>query len=96
MNRTPVDSSNVHSIGHDATGLEVQFHSKGCALRSRSGDGVDQTCNCAGGDVYHHADIQADLHAELMAAPSVGAHYNKHVRNAKNAKGELLYPAVKR
>lgn len=82
MTRTPVDSSNVHSIGHDATGMEVQFHRTGCSRMSKppKGETIQAGCNCIGGQVYHYPGFPAEDHAALMAAPSIGSHFMKHVR----------------
>lgn len=101
MNRTPVDSSNVHSHGHDETGLEVQFHADDCARRRSIGKGerygTAGVCNCKGGDVFHYAGFPAEKYAELAAAPSFGSHFMKHVRGAKHPEtGQPLYPHVKR
>lgn len=93
MNRERVNSSNIHSIGHDETGLEVQFHAKACAKR------IDQVpelaeCNCPGGGVYHYPTVTADEHALLMAADSIGSHFMEHIRNAKDDKGKPKHPAT--
>lgn len=101
MTRTPVDSSNIREIGHDATGLEVQFHDTDC-LRRRSrggmgGYGHPGVCSCQGGDVFHYPGVPAELHQQLMASQSVGSHFMKNVRGAAHPQtGELLYPGVKR
>lgn len=34
------------------------------------------------GGEYEYADVPAEAHQALMAAPSVGSHFHKHVRNA--------------
>lgn len=99
MTRTPVDSSNIHSMGWDETGQEVQFHAKECARRRSVGKGEAYghpgVCDCKGGDVYHHAGVPAELHSMTMSAPSVGSFYMRYVRGAKNGAGELKYPVVK-
>lgn len=93
MIRTPVDSSNLHSIGHDETGLEVQFHATNCAKRqSKLVDGPD--CDCRGGGIYHYPTVSAQEHQDLMAAESVGSHFMKHIRNAKNAEGKPKHAAT--
>jgi hypothetical protein len=91
MNRTPVDSSNIHSVGHDETGLEVQFHAKDCAAR-----GSVNKCTCKGGDCYHYAGVPAEIHRAMMADRSIGSHFTTQVKNAKDAYGILKYPATKR
>jgi hypothetical protein len=62
MNRTPVDSSNHHSVGHDETGLEVQFHRTGCARTCKppKGETIQAGCNCVGGDVWHYPGVKRD------------------------------------
>lgn len=95
MTRTPVDSSNIHSVGHDATGLEVQFHRTGCAKRqTKKGDDAD--CNCSGGECYHYAGVPAEVHEAMLKAPSVASYFHSQVKSAKNSEGGLKYPAVKR
>ncbi len=32
------------------------------------------------GGVYDHADVPPAQHAAILAAPSVGKHYNRHIR----------------
>jgi hypothetical protein len=102
MNRAKVESSSIHSIGHDATGLEVQFHAKGCAAATWKPDAATQKmkagiCNCAGGDVYHYPGVGADLHEYLMLAPSIGGAFATKVKGAKHPDtGKPLYPHVKR
>ncbi len=32
------------------------------------------------GRVYEYADVPAEEHANLLAAPSVGGHFSKHIR----------------
>lgn len=92
MNRTAVDSSNLHSIGHDETGLEVQFHAIDCAARA-----TVNKCTCKGGTVYHYAGVPAELHQQMMAARSVGSHFTTQVKNAKHPETKaLLYPVAKR
>lgn len=82
MNRETIDSSNVHSIGHDETGLEVQFHRTGCArtVKPPKGETIQAGCNCEGGAVYHYPGFPPEGHAALMAAPSAGSHFMKFVR----------------
>lgn len=100
MNRTPVDSSNLHSVGHDETGLEVQYHSRDCARRRSfpDGDGGSRPgkCDCEGGEVWRYPGVPAELHQKMIAAPSVGSHFTTQIKNAKDAYGFLKYPGVKR
>ena len=98
MNRTPVDSSNIHSIGHDETGLEVQFHRTGCSRMSKppKGETIQAGCNCIGGDVWHYPGVPADLHGEIVKSESPGAAFHKRVKSAKHALGGLQFPGIKR
>lgn len=61
MQRSPVQSSNIVSVGHDPNSntLEVEFK---------------------GGSVYTYHDVDADKHAALMAAESVGSHFHQHIK----------------
>lgn len=67
MIRTPVESSNIASIGYDPASrvLEVQFKSGGKP-----------------GSIYRYADVPADEHAALMAAESPGSHFSSNIRGA--------------
>lgn len=95
MTRTSVDGSNIHSMGWDETGQEVQFHAPGCAKRqTKKGDDAD--CNCSGGNIYHFAGVPATVHQAMLASRSVGSHFTTQVKNAKDAYGILKYPATKR
>ena len=96
MTRTPVDSSNIRSIGHGETGLEVQFHRKGCSRMSRppKGETLRAGCNCIGGDIWHYRGVPAETHQRVMASPSIGAAFHAHVKAAKTAHGGLRYPGT--
>lgn len=61
MERTPVDSSAIASVGYDPESrkLHVEFHS---------------------GKVHEYTDVEPETHASLLAAPSIGAHFSKHIR----------------
>ncbi len=103
MQRTPVDSSNVHSVGHDETGLEVQFHRAGCARGTGpikdpdTGEKFQAACNCPGGDVWHYPGVPAEIGAGIMLASSPCSHFHKHVKAAKHFQtGQPLYPGAKR
>ncbi len=64
MDRTPVKSSSILSIGHDpqTNTLEVEF---------------------ANGGIYQYADVTAEHHAALLAAESLGKHFQTHIRGGK-------------
>lgn len=34
----------------------------------------------ANGPTYHYAGVSADTHAKLMAADSIGSHFQSHIR----------------
>lgn len=100
MKRDAVDSSNVHSVGYDATGLEVQFHRPGCARGTKppKGETIQAGCNCPGGDVWHYPmdESLARTHHLQMLGRSAGAHFHRHIKSATNALGKPLFPGVKR
>lgn len=64
---TPVESSQIHAIGHDpATNtLAVQFKGKN-----------------GPGSVYTYANVPADMHAEMLAAKSIGTYFGAHLKSA--------------
>lgn len=90
MERQKIKSNNVHSAGHDATGLEVQFHGHGCAARTGTG------CDCHGGEVYHYAGVEKDHHTAMLNVGSPGTYFHHKIKQARDAQGELKYPATKR
>lgn len=103
MTRATVDSGNIHSIGWDETGQEVQYHAKDCAGRKtpqrRDGHGdpeLTPDCNCKGGDVFHYPGVPAEIHLRVINAPSIGSAFHEHVKSAKDAYGGLKYPGMKR
>lgn len=96
MKRDLVDSSNLHSVGCDDTGLEVQFHRAGCAHMTKPVEGHQAGCNCIGGDVWHYSGVPAEVHSMILNAPSPGAIFHKLVKSAKNPEGGALHPGVKR
>jgi hypothetical protein len=61
----PVESSQIHAIGHDpATNtLAIQFKSKSGA-----------------GSVYHYANFTAENFDAFKAAESIGPHFGKHIK----------------
>ena len=69
MQMTPVQSSNIHSIGHDGADTYVTFKNK---------DGSPAS-------TYRYAGVPAEKHAELAAADSVGKHLNAHFRGQHEA-----------
>ena len=62
MDRQPVDSSLIRSVGYDlpSSVLEVEFVS---------------------GHVYEYFDVPLSVYSELMAAESLGAYFNDHVKD---------------
>jgi hypothetical protein len=79
MQRKPVTSSNIVSIGHcpDTHVLEVEFAGR----------------NGVPGCVYRYFEVPAAVHQALVEAPSVGSYFHKHVKSAY--KCEKMEPAVK-
>lgn len=61
----PVDSSQIHSIGHDADSqtLAIRFKSKAGA-----------------GSLYHYANFAAEDFEAFKSAESIGAHFGKHIK----------------
>jgi hypothetical protein len=61
-----VESSQIHSIGHDAetNTLAIRF-------KSRSGPG----------SLYHYSNFTADDYAAFKAAESKGAHFGKYIKH---------------
>lgn len=73
MQRTPVKSSQIASIGYDAgtSTLEIEFPTRGEAPRGGA-TGV--------GSVYQYSDVPPNVHADLMAAESVGKFFGANIR----------------
>lgn len=59
MNRQPVQSSMLASVGHDGDTLHVEFK---------------------GGKVYAHTGVSAERFQQMLAADSIGKHYNEHIK----------------
>ncbi len=63
----PVESSQIHSIGHDASTntLAIRFKNK------------------AGGpgSLYHYSNFNAEQFAAFQGAESVGSHFYKHIKH---------------
>lgn len=75
----PVTSSNIRAIGFDRTdkkrgNLYVQYHSNDCAVRAKN------PCDCAGGATWKHEGLTHEEMADLGQAPSVGKHFNAHIK----------------
>lgn len=64
---SPVESSQLHAIGHDAATntLAIQFKSKG-----------------GPGSTYHYANFTQEDFAAFKVAESAGAHFGQHIKNA--------------
>lgn len=69
MNRTPVQSSQLASVGYDPDQklLEIQFH-------------PNKTTPDTPGSIYHYYDVPAETHAALLAAPSVGSYFINQIK----------------
>lgn len=63
---SPVDSSQLHSIGHDpdTNTLAICFKAKGGAA----------------GSTYHYANFTAEDFAAFKGAESLGSHFGKHIK----------------
>lgn len=71
IERTEVESSNLHSVGYDADTqtLAVQFW-----------DGNDPNTRIPG-HMYHYFEVPAHIHQAMMKAESVGKYFYANVRN---------------
>lgn len=65
ISMTPVESSQIHSIGHDSVTntLAIRFKSKG-----------------EPSSLYHYSNVTADDFASFLGAESVGSHFYKHIK----------------
>lgn len=63
MQRQPVTSSNIVSIGYDVASatLEIEFDK---------------------GSAYQYTGVPAEVHRQLMSAPSHGIYFNAHIKNS--------------
>lgn len=66
MQRTPVVSSQITSIGYDPASqvLEIEFPGR----------------RDAPGSVYQYTEVPPKVHEDLMAAKSVGSHFGANIR----------------
>jgi len=65
---TPVESSQIHSIGHDA-------ETNTLAVRFKNSKGVPSS-------LYHYDNFTAEDFAAFSGAESVGSHFYKHIKPA--------------
>jgi hypothetical protein len=68
IDMNPVDSSQIHSIGHDA-------ESNTLAIRFKNYKGDL-------GSLYHYDNFTADDFAAFKGADSLGSHFGKHIKTA--------------
>ncbi|USE79021.1 KTSC domain-containing protein [Cupriavidus gilardii] len=61
-----VDSSQIHSIGHDAGSSTL-------AIRFKNKDGAPTS-------LYHYRNVSADDFAAFRDAESIGSHFYKHIK----------------
>lgn len=77
----PVESSQIHAIGHhpESNTLAVQFKGK---------DGTP-------GSIYHYQNFNADQFAQFSSAESIGSHFYKHIKpfTEKHPYTKILPPA---
>lgn len=66
MNRTPVTSSQIVSIGFEDGVLEIEFVNRGKTERPNS--------------IYQYSDITAEDHANLIGAESIGRHFGAFIK----------------
>jgi len=62
---TPVDSSQIHAIGHSPETDTLAIH-----FKSKSGPG----------SVYHYSGFTAEHFADFQKAESIGSHFGKHIK----------------
>ncbi|NOV25924.1 KTSC domain-containing protein [Cupriavidus necator] len=78
----PVDSSQIHSIGHDAeTGrLAIRF-------KNKAGEATS---------LYHYSNVTAEEFAAFSGAESIGSHFYKHIKpfSEKYPYAKVEAPAV--
>lgn len=108
MNRAAVDSSTIHSMAHDETGAEVQFHAKQCAIKKQGrpgsskreaphgGDLPPAACDCKGGETFFYPGVEPETYLRVINAPSIGSAFHQHIKSAKDSAGGLKYPHQKR
>ena len=67
MERKPVRSGSVRSVGYDAAArlLHVEFNAKDARMPGR---------------VYEYANVDPEQHRALLEAPSVGSHFARHIK----------------
>ncbi len=65
---TPVESSQIHAIGHDAASntLAIQF-------KNKSGPS----------GVYHYANLTSEDFEKFRTAESLGSYFGKHIKHAE-------------
>ncbi len=61
-----VDSSQIHSIGHDAASSTL-------AIRFKNKDGAPTS-------LYHYRNVSAEDFAAFRGAESIGSHFYKHIK----------------
>ena len=71
MQLTPINSSNIHSVGYD---LDTR------TMRVRFRDRTDRHGAVKPGGIYEHQDVPQEAFDAFMAAESKGAHYAQHIR----------------
>jgi hypothetical protein len=84
MDRQRIKSANLYSVGHDETGLTVQFHAKGC--------GGCEGAGCGGGNVFNYPDVPKDMHVALLNVDSPGRYFHFNIKAAKTPDNQVKYP----
>lgn len=76
MNRTPVTSSQLVSVGHqpETQTLEVEFH----PTKKQKEDGEP-------GSLYQYANVGTAFHAALIGAESVGSFFINQIKRRPDA-----------
>ncbi len=76
MERQPVRSGNVRSVGYDSAAriLHVEFNAKDARMPGR---------------VYEYKGVAPEQHQALITAQSVGAHFAQHIKS--RFRGRIVY-----
>lgn len=64
---SPVESSQIHSLGHDdaTSTLAVRFKNRATGEPT---------------SLYHYRNVSAEKYQALRNAPSIGSHFGKHIK----------------
>lgn len=94
MERKPVKSSTVKSIGHGPEGTEIEIHQVTCGMRKKSKVPTDEdpTCNCGPGQVWLYPKSTTEDHQSLTGADSIGRHFATDFLRKHKESGIRIHP----